>query len=159
MFTDIVKSTDLVALIGDDAWEELLSWHDQTLGSRFALHGGEIAHHTGDGFFVAFDDAASALRCAVDVQRALAEHRREHGFAPQVRIGVHAAEATRRGADFSGGEVHKAARIAAVARGEEILATIDTVEAAGGEFRTSESRSVTLKGIAEPVEVTPIEWS
>lgn len=159
MFTDIVKSTDLVGLIGDEAWEDLLSWHDQMLGSRFALHGGEVAHHTGDGFFVAFGDARAALRCAVDVQRALAEHRRAHGFAPLVRIGVHVAEATRRGQDFSGAEVHKAARIASLAKGDEILATVDTVEAAGGDFRRSDPTSVTLKGISEPVEVTRIEWS
>ncbi|MEX2459261.1 MAG: hypothetical protein WD770_09785, partial [Actinomycetota bacterium] len=97
MFTDIVKSTDLVRAIGDEAWEDLLAWHDQTLRRLFASHGGEVAHHTGDGFFVAFAGSRSALAAAVGVQRALAEHRRAHGFAPQVRIGVHAAEATRRG--------------------------------------------------------------
>jgi class 3 adenylate cyclase len=158
MFTDIVKSTDLVGVIGDDAWEDLLGWHDQTLSSLFASHGGEVAHHTGDGFFVAFEDARSALTCAVAIQRALAEHRRAHGFAPLVRIGVHAAKGTRRGQDYSGGEVHKAARIAAVAEGGEILASFDTVSAADGEFTVSESREVSMKGIAGPVQVARIEW-
>jgi class 3 adenylate cyclase len=158
MFTDIVKSTDLVGAIGDEAWEGLLGWHDKTLRSLFASHGGEVAHHTGDGFFVAFEDARSALTCAVAVQRALAEHRRAHGFALQVRIGVHAGEGIRRGQDYSGGEVHKAARIAALAEGGEILATVDTVSVANGEFRVSAPRGVTLKGVAEPVEVERIEW-
>jgi hypothetical protein len=31
MFTDIVRSTDLIGVIGDDAWEHLLTWHDRTL--------------------------------------------------------------------------------------------------------------------------------
>src|SRR5204863_1923651 len=31
MFTDIVTSTDLVGLVGDDAWAELLSWHNREL--------------------------------------------------------------------------------------------------------------------------------
>jgi class 3 adenylate cyclase len=158
MFTDIVKSTDLVGAIGDEAWEGLLGWHDKTLRSLFASHGGEVAHHTGDGFFVAFDDAGSALGCAVAVQRALAEHRRAHGFALQVRIGVHAGEGTRRGQDYSGGEVHKAARIAALAEGGEILASVDTVTVADGEFRASEPRRVAMKGVAQPVEVARIEW-
>jgi hypothetical protein len=65
MFTDIVKSTDLVGVIGDDAWEDLLRWHDATLRSLFARHEGEVAHHTGDGFFVAFPDPGSAIRAAV----------------------------------------------------------------------------------------------
>jgi class 3 adenylate cyclase len=158
MFTDIVKSTDLIGAIGDEAWEDLLAWHDQTLRSLFASHGGDVAHHTGDGFFVAFEGARSALTCAVDVQRALAEHRRAHGFAPLVRIGVHTAEATRRGQDYSGGEVHKAARIAALAEGGEILASVDTVTAVDGEFGVSESREVTVKGFVGPVHVARVEW-
>ncbi len=158
MFTDIVRSTDLVGAIGDDAWEDLLAWHDQTLHSLFASHGGQVSHHTGDGFFVAFEDPRSAIRCAVAVQLALAEQRRAHGFAPSVRIGVHAAEATRRGGDYSGGEVHKAARIAALAEGGEILASADTVAVLEGDVRVSEPRSVDLRGVAEPVEVASIEW-
>lgn len=158
MFTDIVKSTDLVGVIGDEAWEDLLGWHDQTLRSLFVSHGGEVAHHTGDGFFVAFDDARSALKCAVTIQRALAEHRRAHGFVPLVRIGVHAAEATRRGRDYSGAEVHKAARIASLAEGGEILSSAVTASIPGSEFRVSETREVNLKGVAEPVQVAHVEW-
>jgi class 3 adenylate cyclase len=158
MFTDIVKSTDLVGLIGDEAWEDLLAWHDQTLRSLFASHRGEVAHHTGDGFFVAFEDPRSALTCAVAIQRAFAEHRRAQGFSPVLRIGVHAAEATRRGEDYSGGEVHKAARIAALAEGGEILASVATVAVAEGDFEVSEPREVTLKGVTGPVEVSRIEW-
>jgi class 3 adenylate cyclase len=156
MFTDIVKSTDLVAAIGDQAWEDILSWHDQTLRSLFATNGGEVAHHTGDGFFVAFQDAGAALRCAIAVQRALAQHRRAHGFAPLVRIGVHAGEATRRGRDFGGGQVHTAARIAALADGKEILVSEETVDVGG--FQVREFRDVTLKGIPKPVRVGSLEW-
>ena len=157
MFTDIVRSTDLVEVIGDEAWEDLLRWHDTTLRSLFAANSGDIGHHTGDGFFVAFQDPASAIRAAIAVQRALSQHRREHGFALQVRIGVHHGEATRRGEDYGGGEVHKAARIAALAEGGEILASRETVDAADG-VPTSESRDVTLKGFAQPVAVVSISW-
>ncbi|HEX6208119.1 MAG TPA: adenylate/guanylate cyclase domain-containing protein [Actinomycetota bacterium] len=157
MFTDIERSTDLVGVIGDEAWESLLTWHDQTLRSLFASHGGDVAHHTGDGFFVSFDDADTALACAVAVQRALADHRRSHGFAPQVRIGVHLAEATRRGQDYGGAEVHKAARIAAEARGGEILASEETARV-GGTTVSGDPRTVSLKGISEPVRVVPVRW-
>ena len=157
MFTDIVRSTDLVGVIGDEAWEDLLRWHDGTLRSLFAAHGGDVAHHTGDGFFVAFPDPGVAIRAAIAVQRALAEHRREHGFALQVRIGVHHGEATRRGQDYSGGEVHKAARIAALAEGGEILATRETLGRADG-VTASESRELTLKGFAQPVGVASVAW-
>lgn len=158
MFTDIVRSTDLVAAIGDEAWEDLLSWHDQTLRSAFATHSGEVAHHTGDGYFVTFASSDAALHAAVGIQQALAEHRREHGFAPLVRIGVHCAEATRRGQDYSGAEVHKTARIAALAEGGQILVSDVVVEEAADAFTVSDARDVTLKGISEPVRVAAVTW-
>lgn len=158
LFTDIVRSTDLIQVIGDEAWEDLLAWHDRTLRSLFDRHGGTIGHPTGDGFFVAFPDADSALRCAVDVQRALAEQRRSQGFALQVRIGVHAGEATIRGKDYGGAEVHKAARIAAQAGGGEILASRETIGAAGIDVPTVDVGDLSLKGFAEPVGVARVEW-
>jgi class 3 adenylate cyclase len=158
MFTDIVKSTDLIGVIGDEAWENLLAWHDKTLRSLFGSNSGEVAHPTGDGFFVAFPDASSAIRCAVAVQRALEEHRRTHGFALMVRIGIHSGEATRRGQDYGGAEVHKAARIAALGDGGEILASEETASDAGDGVTISAVREASLKGIAEPVRVGTIEW-
>ena len=157
MFTDIVKSTDLIGVIGDEAWEDLLTWHDRTLRSLFASHDGEVAHPTGDGFFVAFPAARSALRCAVAAQRALAEHRRTHGFALLVRIGIHVGEATRRGQDYGGAEVHKAARIAALGEGGQIVASVETV-ADTDEFELSKVRDVSVKGFPETVQVGQIEW-
>jgi class 3 adenylate cyclase len=106
MFTDIVGSTALLEAIGDEAWEGLRRWHDESLRHCFGEHGGEELDHAGDGFFVAFPDPRAAVDCAAQVQRRLAEHRREHGFAPQIRIGVHAAEATRSAAVFVGRGVH-----------------------------------------------------
>ena len=159
MFTDIVTSTDLVGVIGDDAWSELLRWHNRELRKAIAEHRGQEVSHTGDGFFVAFDRAADAIECAVDIQRRLARHRREHGFAPWVRIGLHTAEATRQGRDYSGRGVHVAARIGAAAASGEILATSAALEAADGvRFARSEPRSLTLKGVREPVTAQVIDW-
>ncbi|MGH2651935.1 MAG: adenylate/guanylate cyclase domain-containing protein, partial [Actinomycetota bacterium] len=109
MFTDIVGSTNLIETIGVEAWENVLDWHDRTLRSLFAAHDGEIADHTGDGFFVAFANPTVGVECAVAIQRALAEHRKTQGFAPQVRIGLHRTEASRKGRAFAGKGVHEAA--------------------------------------------------
>ena len=159
MFTDIVTSTDLVSLIGDEAWNELLRWHDRELRGALARHGGEEVTHTGDGFFAAFERAADGIECAVDIQRRLARHRHEHGFAPWVRIGLHVAEATRTGRNFSGRGVHVAARVGAAADREEILVTNAVLEAAGNpRFRMGAPRSLKLKGVVEPVEVVALTW-
>jgi class 3 adenylate cyclase len=160
MFTDIVTSTDLVAAMGDDAWQGLIRWHDRALSAAFAEHGGEVVRSTGDGFFVTFDRAAAAVACAIAIQRRLAEHRREHGFAPWVRIGMHTAAALRHESDYAGQGVHIAARVGALAEREQILATSATVTAAGDAAeRVSAPRSVTFKGVPEPVEIQTVDWA
>lgn len=157
MFTDIVRSTNLVEALGDESWGHLIRWHDEQLRSQFAAHRGEVVKAIGDGFFVAFQRASDAVECAVAIQRALSEHRRAHGFAPQVRIGVHAASATHEGLDYRGRGVNAAARVGALAGGDEILASAETASLAGTRPVTG-ARSVTLKGFAEPVEVVSIQW-
>jgi class 3 adenylate cyclase len=159
MFTDIVTSTDLVGLIGDEAWGQLLQWHDRELRSAFASHRGEEVNSTGDGFFVAFESASDGLDCGVDIQRRLARHRREHGFAPTVRIGLHTTEASRHGRDYQGRGVHVAARIGAAATGGEILVSSAALGAMNSvRFGLSDPRQLTLKGVDEPVEVRSVNW-
>jgi class 3 adenylate cyclase len=159
VFTDIVGSTPLVEALGDDAWQELIRWHDQTLRSIFSRYGGTEVKQTGDGFFVAFEDASAAIDAGVAVQRSLAEHRRDHGFAPQVRIGLHEAEAATRAIDFAGRGVHEAARIGSLAAAGQILASVNTVRSAATRYAVSEPRTVTLKGVSQPVDVVTIEWA
>jgi class 3 adenylate cyclase len=156
MFTDIVKSTNLIEAMGDEAWESLIRWHDEALRSQFAAHRGDEVAATGDGFFVAFESPDEAIACAVAIQRRLADQRRTQGFAPQVRIGVHAAGATQVGQNFTGKGVHEASRIAGLAEGGEILSSRDT--ATGGRFPVSEPRTVNIRGMAEPIEVVSVDW-
>jgi class 3 adenylate cyclase len=157
MFTDIVKSTNLAEAMGDDAWSALLRWHDETLRAFFAAHGGQEVSSTGDGFFVGFDSPDAAVACAVAIQRRLADHRKQHGFAPQVRIGLHASGASQVGTSFRGKGVHEAARIAALGEGGEIVASSATV-GSDSPYRASEPRNVELKGISEPIDVVSIDW-
>jgi class 3 adenylate cyclase len=157
LFTDIERSTNLIGAIGDEAWIDLVRWHDETLRSLFAEFGGEEIDQAGDGFFVAFASAESALDCAVAIQRKLAEHRRLHGFAPFVRIGVHTSEATRHAASYKGKGVHTAARIGALAAGGEVLISAKTIDGVT-RYILSPPRTETLKGIEEPVEVHSVEW-
>jgi class 3 adenylate cyclase len=155
LFSDIVGSTQLVDAIGDQAWTELVAWLDGSLRQCFVEHGGEEVDHAGDGFFVAFPDSQSALDCAVTIQRKLASHRREHGFAPRIRIGVHATNARHLGGRYRGRGVHEASRIASLAGPDEILASRESLPVG---FQGPESQVVRVKGISKPLEVVKIVW-
>ncbi|MCA1572693.1 MAG: transcriptional regulator [Chloroflexi bacterium] len=158
MFTDIVRSTDLAELIGDEAWQQLKRWHDELISSLVGDHGGEVVDNTGDGFFAAFPDAPHGVRAAIAIQRALATHRRSAGFAPRIRIGLHQADASRAGSNYSGLGVHAAARIAAQGQADEILASRATADASGHPIDPSATRSLPLKGISEPIEAVAVGW-
>jgi class 3 adenylate cyclase len=159
MFTDIVGSTDLAQAFGEQLWDSALAWHDDTLRRLFSRYCGEVVKHIGDGFFVAFDEANEGLECAVRVQREFAAHRKDHGFAPPIRIGLHIGDAVRKGTDYGGHGVHVAARIGAEAGRDEILASSDVVQAARSRYPVSAPRAVTLKGVKDPVSVVTIDAS
>ena len=109
--------------------------------------------HTGDGFFVAFDEAEDAVGAAVVVQRLI-----DQDFEFDIRIGVHTDGALQTRENYHGKGVHAAARIGAAAEGREILTSTATV----GElpqFRITSPRSLTLKGFREPVDVCSVEWA
>ena len=159
MFTDIVTSTDLLEALGDQAWEDLIGWHDVTLRALFTKHGGDVVSHTGDGFFVAFDEARVGLEAAVDIHRAFAAHRREHGFAPWLRIGLHTAEVSRTADNYRGLGVHIAARISALGGRDEIVVSRGTWETVGPvPLRATAPRPVKLKGVKDAVEVVTVDW-
>jgi class 3 adenylate cyclase len=155
MFTDIVGSTTLAEAIGDQAWERLLGWHDDTLRGRVAEGGGQIVNSTGDGFFAAFETARAAIGCAISIQQALRDN---PSSVLSVRIGLHTAEANRRGDDYSGKGIHVAARVAALAEGAEILATAETL-AEAGIVPASAQRPTKVKGVAEPVSIATVSWT
>ncbi|MDQ3646033.1 MAG: hypothetical protein M3345_03760 [Actinomycetota bacterium] len=156
MFTDIVGSTNLAGVMGDEVWGGVLSWHDDTLRKLLSDHCGEEVKQIGDGFFAAFDDATEAVECAIGIQRKLIDHRKEAGFAPEVRIGLHKAEASRKGRDYEGMGVHEAARIGAIAKAGEIIASKEVLDAARIRFPVSELHPVELKGVSRPIEVGSI---
>ncbi|HEU4674007.1 MAG TPA: adenylate/guanylate cyclase domain-containing protein, partial [Candidatus Limnocylindrales bacterium] len=157
-FTDIVDSTKLAAILGDEAWERVIGWHDGAIRSVVAEHAGEVVKATGDGFFLAFERPDQAIDAAVAIQRRFDEQRRTQGFAPAVRIGLHEAEAGRSGLDYVGGGVNAAARIGGAANGGEVLVSASTLARVRSSPREVGRRSVELKGIEGPVDVVALDW-
>jgi class 3 adenylate cyclase len=155
MFTDIVDSTRLVEVLGEDKWRKLLTWHDRTLRELIEQAGGEVIKQTGDGYFAAFQAPTAAVEAAASIQRVLDEH---EPLAPDVRIGVHTGGAFHKDDDdYTGQGVHMAARIGALAGGGEVLVSKDSIDG-GSRFRLSDPRAETLKGFEDPVELVAVDW-
>jgi predicted ATPase/class 3 adenylate cyclase len=114
LFTDIEGSTKLLHELGAD-YADALDGHRVVLRKAFIEHGGVEVDTQGDAFFVAFARASDAVAAAANAQRELA------GGLVRVRMGIHTGEPLRTAEGYVGMDVHRAARIAAVGHGGQVL--------------------------------------
>jgi class 3 adenylate cyclase/tetratricopeptide (TPR) repeat protein len=122
LFTDVEGSTALHAARGDAEARAILRVCEEAVRQQVQQHGGREVKSLGDGFMVAFGSPLRALACAVAVQQAVEEEgRRRPDRAMRVRIGLHAGMVSEEAGDLYGGAVNAAARIAARAKGGEVL--------------------------------------
>ena len=68
LFTDLVRSTELLTSLGDDAADELRRRHFAGLRQAVAATNGEEIKSLGDGLMVSFTSPVAALSCAVAMQ-------------------------------------------------------------------------------------------
>ena len=88
---------------------------------RSPRHEGREVDTAGDGFFCVFDSPRAGIAAVVEMQRGFASHAWPVGEEVRVRMGLHTGEATVAPTGIVGLDVHKAARIAAVAHGGQVL--------------------------------------
>jgi class 3 adenylate cyclase/pimeloyl-ACP methyl ester carboxylesterase len=115
LFTDIVGSTERVALLGDARWREVLVAHERMLRREVESAGGRVVELIGDGSLSTFDGPARAIRCAERVSAAAAD------LDVEIRAGLHTGECEVIADGVAGVAVHIAARVSARARGGEVL--------------------------------------
>jgi class 3 adenylate cyclase len=142
LFTDIVRSTELAAEVGDRRWRDLLDRHDAAVRDELGRFGGVEVKTTGDGFLAAFDGPARSIRCA----RVISERSRRLGL--DVRAGLHSGECEVRGEDLAGMTVHIGARVAALAGPGEVLVTSTVRDLViGSDFDFADRGVQELKGV------------
>ena len=128
LFSDIEGSTRLEQQIGTARYGVLRERHRAILREAFSAHDGIEQGTEGDSFFVVFASARAAVAAAIDAQRRLAGEPWPDGDVIRVRIGIHSGEAEVVGGSLVGLDINRAARIAAVGHGGQILIS-DTTRA------------------------------
>ena len=121
LFTDIEGSTSLLKRVGRGAYACLLADHDRLIRAGISTHGGREINTTGDGFFAVFSSASDGVAAVIEMQLALGEHDWPAGARIRVRMGLHSGEASDTPAGLVGFDVHRAARVAGVAHGGQVL--------------------------------------
>jgi len=157
LFTDIEGSTRLVKVLRE-RYPPVLAEHRRLVRAAVAGRAGYEVDTQGDAFFVAFADAKQAVLCALEIQRALADHQWPAGAPVRVRIGIHTGQAMLAEGAYTGLAVHRAARICAAAGGGQVLvsqATQTIIEDDEEElgFTLVDLGERTLKDLDRPVRL------
>jgi predicted ATPase/class 3 adenylate cyclase len=161
MFSDMEGFTTMTERLGDIGAREVIRAHNAVVREQLAAHDGHEVELQGDGFLLAFGSARRGLLCAIGIQRAFAAYNQTHPEQPiRVRIGLHTGEALKDADKFFGKAVILAARIAAQAKGGEILVSslLKELTQSVGDLRFGKAREVALKGISERQRVFSVEW-
>lgn len=159
LFTDIVGSTQMLTMLGEETWLRALRRHNAVVRDAVRRHGGTALKFLGDGWMAVFGSPRDAVDAAVAVQRELA------GPAPngfRVRIGVHMGTALAEDDDVVGKDVVLASRITHEAGPAEIVVSADVVDVLGDDpgrwDRFDGGRIAHLKGLG-PHLVFGLRWA
>ena len=148
--------------IGDQASLRRLHEHHRIVRQALQHHGGREVKVQGDGFMIAFNGAARAMRCAMEIQRAFRDHVPASGEDPiAVHIGINTGDAVVEGDDYIGHTVIVASRLAdAAAPGEILVSSLSEQLVAGsGEFVFGAPRETRLKGMTRPQMSVSLRWT
>jgi class 3 adenylate cyclase len=160
LFTDVVNSTTLTQSLGDKAALAILGVHDAIVRDALSALGGREVKHTGDGIMASFVSAASAVQCAIQIQRELDKHAQVNPEHPlKVRVGAAVGEPVEQNNDLFGSTVQLAARLCAHAHPEQILVSNAIAELCIGKGLSFEDvGEVSLKGFNSPVRAHAAAW-
>ena len=160
LFTDVVNSTTLTQSLGDEAALAILGVHDVIVRDALSALGGREVKHTGDGIMACFISPASAVRCAIQIQRELDKHAQANPDRQlKVRVGAAAGEPVEQHNDLFGSTVQLASRLCAHAQPEQILVSNVIAELCLGKGLLFEDLGeVTLKGFGYPVRAHAAAW-
>jgi class 3 adenylate cyclase len=159
LFTDVEESTALTDRLGDAKARDVLRTHEGIVRDALHAHGGSEVKTMGDGFMASFSSATKALECAIAMQRAFEEHNESAEEPIRVRVGLNAGEPIAEEEDLFGTAVIRAARIAALAAGGEILVANVVRELSEGKgFLFADRGDTALRGFEDPVRLFEVRW-
>jgi class 3 adenylate cyclase len=142
LFTDIVGSTQRAVQLGDRRWHALLTAHETVIRRELERFRGHEIDTAGDGFLATFDGPARAIRCAVAIRDGV------HSIGLTIRAGLHTGECELHAGNIAGIAVHTGARVAALARPDEVLVSSTVKDLVAGSGIAFEDRGVhELKGV------------
>lgn len=167
LFSDIQGSTAMYERVGDMKAFDLVRLHFGFVRDAITANSGALVKTIGDAVMASFHDPRDAVRAALDMHAGVEAFNAEQGGELiSLKVGAHTGAClavTLNGRlDYFGQTVNLAARVQGLARGNELVLTEQTAQAAGVELLEGyavETASVELKGIPEAVRIQRVSGS
>lgn len=163
LFADVSGSTRLFETLGDSTARIKISDVLDKLTRVTKEHHGTVIKTIGDEIMSTFPSAEDSASAACEMHEAMDEDVTEGSIAStpiSIRVGFHFGPALMEGGDVFGDAVNVAARMAAQAKGGQIITTKSTLDMLSPITRAS-SRFVDrapIKGKKEEIEIYEIIW-
>jgi class 3 adenylate cyclase len=164
VFADIAGSTRLYELLGDAQARALIADCLGILSEQTARYGGKVIKTIGDELMSTFPCADPAVEAAMAMQDAVVhELPRRNSATPAdmaVRIGLHHGPAILDDGDVFGDAVNVAARMAAAAKGRQIITTRETAEGLGISLRSTTRHldRIAVRGKIDDIDIYEVIW-
>lgn len=160
LFSDVSGSTALYRKVGNERAQQLIEQTLDVLRAATARENGRVVKTIGDEVMCRFGTAMEAARAAIDMQRQLRLAPADSGAGLHVRIGFAYGATVERDGDVFGDVVNVAARLAAMAKADQILTTEATSALFDRELRACSRLfdKTPIKGIKEEVSVVQVVW-
>jgi adenylate cyclase len=160
LFADVSGSTKLFESRGDLEARRLVSAMLNALAEVSGRHGGRVIKTIGDEIMCTFPGPMQGLLGAVDMQKRIAH---DAAFARDnlaIRIGLHHGDTLIEDNDVYGDAVNTAARMASLAKREQIITTASTVNLLTnlGMLRTRSVGQARVAGKLQPIDIVDVMW-
>jgi class 3 adenylate cyclase len=160
LFADVSGSTKLFETRGDLEARRLVAAILGALSEVTARHGGRVIKTIGDEIMCTYPGPMQGLLCAVDMQKRIAH---DVNFAKDklaIRIGLHHGETLVEDNDVYGDAVNTAARMASLAKREQIITTASTVNMLTnvGMLHTRAVGQARVAGKQHPIDIVDVQW-
>jgi class 3 adenylate cyclase len=168
MFSDLVGSTTLSALLDPEDMREIIGAYHRCCAEQITKDGGFVARYMGDGVLAYFgypqaheDDAERAIRCGLSLVGAVPQLNALRADPLEVRVGIATGlvvvgdligEGTAQEQGVVGETPNVAARLQTIAQPGQVVISDGTRRLTGGLFEYRDLGKVALKGLVEPVQ-------
>ena len=160
LFADVSGSTKLFETRGDFEARRLVSAMLSALAEVTGRHGGRVVKTIGDEIMCTFPGPMQGLLGSVDMQKRIAQDVSFAQEALAIRIGLHHGDALIEDNDVYGDAVNTAARMASLAKREQIITTASTVRLLtnAGMLRTRSVGQARVAGKQHPIDIVDVTW-